>query len=67
MKRPYIDERFRNRNYVDGKLVEITERMWATNAKDRPTIFEVVDFLSEVKNVHTATIQQDKSKKGGKG
>lgn len=67
LKRPYIDERFRNRNYVDGKLVEITERMWATNAKDRPTIFEVVDFLSEVKNVHTATIQQDKSKKGGKG
>lgn len=51
-ERPFIDERIRHGTYIEHKLVEIMERMWAHKPEDRPTIFEVVDFLREVKRMN---------------
>jgi hypothetical protein len=61
-ERPYIDERFRNRSYIERKLVEIMERMWEEKGEDRPSIFEVVAFLTEVKTVHMKVSQQEKAR-----
>ena len=42
-----IDDRYRTRSLEEGKLVEIIERCWAFDPDDRPTIFEVVEFLRQ--------------------
>lgn len=42
---PYIDERYRTRSFPEAKLVEIMERCWVYDPKERADIFEVVDFL----------------------
>lgn len=44
---PAIDSRYRKRSFVEGKLVEIIERCWAYEPDDRPTIFEIVEFLRD--------------------
>jgi hypothetical protein len=49
-KRPYVNPRFRNgRTYIESKLVEIMEKCWKQYREDRPLVFEVVQFLKEVK------------------
>ena len=46
---PYIDERYRTRSYIEGKLVEIMERCWIYNTEDRVDIFQVIEFLRDTK------------------
>lgn len=48
-KKPFVDPRYRIRSLIEKRLVEIMEQCWAKNAKDRPTMFEVVKFLRNVK------------------
>lgn len=43
----FIDERYRTYSFGDGKLVELIEKCWAYKPEDRPTIYEVVEFLRE--------------------
>jgi serine/threonine protein kinase len=50
--RPYVDERYRKRSYIEAKLVEIMEKMWAQEPTDRPDIFEVLSLLKEIKKNH---------------
>jgi hypothetical protein len=47
-ERPYVDDRLRNKGFVERNLVKLMERMWEHNPEDRPTIFQVVTFLSRV-------------------
>ena len=47
--RPYVDARYRTRSYIEGRLVEIMERCWAQESEGRPSMFEVVSFLRDVK------------------
>ena len=44
-KTTYIDPRIKTRSFEEGKLVEIMERCWTYKADDRPTVFEIVEFL----------------------
>lgn len=53
-KRPSIDRRYRQRSYIERRLIKVMERMWADDPADRPEIFEVVQFLKE-----TAKAQRD--------
>lgn len=46
-ERAFIDDRWRNRSYGEGKLVELMERCWNEHPKDRVDIFEAVRYLRE--------------------
>jgi hypothetical protein len=48
----YIDPRYRDRSYIDGKLIDIMEQCWEYKPEDRIDIFEVVRLLREVKTEH---------------
>jgi len=43
----YIDPRYKNHSFAEGKLVEIVQQIWKMNPKERPSIFDVVQFLRE--------------------
>ena len=45
----FIDERYRTRSYIEGRMVEIIERCWDYKPEERATIFEVVEYLRETK------------------
>jgi len=46
-KRPYIDPRYRNRTFAESALVNLIEKCWEHRAKDRPSIFQVMEYLRE--------------------
>ena len=48
-KRPFIDDRYRTRSYIESMLVKVMETCWAGNRNDRPSMAFVVDFLQKVK------------------
>jgi serine/threonine protein kinase len=54
LERPFVDKRY-HRSFIETRLITIMERMWAHEASDRPTIFEVVSYLRETKNIFAAT------------
>jgi len=41
----FIDERYQLRSYGEGKMVQLIEMCWKFKPKDRPDIFEIVEFL----------------------
>jgi len=45
---PYVDQRYRTRSVIEGRLVQIMEKMWARNPSERPSIFSVVRDLREL-------------------
>jgi serine/threonine protein kinase len=47
--RPFVDDRYRHRSFIEGQMVEIMERMWEHDPADRPSIFEVIAFLTNVR------------------
>jgi len=47
--KPYVDERYRTRSMIEGKLVEIMERCWEWHYEKRISIFEVIRMLRGVK------------------
>ena len=47
-ERAYIDDRYRNHSYIEGKLVELMEQCWIQDPDKRADIFEAVRFLQEV-------------------
>ena len=55
-ERPHIDPRYftDNHTFIERKMIEIMTLMWDNDPQNRPTIFEVADFLSNVKRqVHS--------------
>lgn len=44
---PYLDPRWKNKSYIEGRMVEIMERCFADKPEDRASIFEVVLSLRE--------------------
>ena len=46
---PFVDERYRTKDFIHSKLVEIMELCWTKNSKDRISVFDVVTRLAEVK------------------
>jgi serine/threonine protein kinase len=49
---PYIDPRFKDRSFIEGRLVDIMERCFRLQPLDRVNIFEVVRWLRETKQLH---------------
>jgi serine/threonine protein kinase len=49
--KPFVDERYRTRSMVEGRLVEIMEQCWEFYAADRPSIYEAVLHIRETKRV----------------
>ena len=47
--RPFIDPRYRNRSFIEGKLVQVMEACWTHGRRRRPSIFQVVSSLETVK------------------
>lgn len=61
---PYIDPRFRNRSFIEGRLVEIMNKCHKLEPNDRVDIFEVVEFLRETKQMYEKrTKRRDESKR----
>jgi len=46
-EKAYIDPRFKERSLAEARLVEIIEKCHEYYEEDRPSIFEVVEFLWE--------------------
>lgn len=46
---PYIDPRYRNRNYIQDRLIFVMEQCWKFAPDDRADIFWVVKYLRETK------------------
>ena len=44
---PYVDSRYRNRTYAEGRLVDIMEQCWEYDPDERISIFQVVKLLRE--------------------
>ena len=54
-KKPYIDPRYKERSLAESKLVEIIGKCHEYYEEERPSIFEVVEFLREsLEEVHGA-------------
>lgn len=48
---PYLDPRWKTRNYIEGRLTEIMEPCFRPRPEDRISIFQVVQHLRETKAV----------------
>ena len=48
----FIDDRYRTQSFITHKLVEVMEKCWAFDPKDRIDIFQAVKILRQVKEVH---------------
>jgi len=57
--KPYVDPRYRIRSMIEGKLVEIMERCWEWHYEKRISIFEVIEFLRQVKEEYESEESQD--------
>jgi len=42
---PYVDPRYKERSFVERKLIELMEHCWIYNPDERISIFEAVEFL----------------------
>ena len=51
-ERPYIDPRYftDNNTFIERHMIEIMKMMWDDHPQNRPTMFDVVDFLSNVQH-----------------
>jgi serine/threonine protein kinase len=50
---PYIDPRYHDRSFIEGRLMEIMQKCFKRKPEDRPDIFEIVRFLRETKQIHS--------------
>jgi len=46
-KLPYVDERWKERSFGERKLIELMEKCWIYDPKERISIFDAVVFLKE--------------------
>jgi hypothetical protein len=63
--RPFVDDRYRHRSFIESQMIEIMERMWEHDPANRPSIFEVIAFLTNVRAKHFA-IEKKQTSKGRK-
>lgn len=47
-KRAFIDPRWKDQSYEEGKLAELISMCWEENPADRPNIGQVVTFLADI-------------------
>ena len=49
--RPYLDERYSTRSFIEGRLYEVMEACWEVDPDKRISIFEVVAYLHEARDI----------------
>jgi serine/threonine protein kinase len=49
-KRPFVDERYNSRSFIEGELVRIMVLCWQHSRWNRPAMAQVVSFLLDVKS-----------------
>jgi hypothetical protein len=47
-ERGFVDPRYRQRNWVEMKLLEIMDLVWEHDSEKRPDIFTVVESLRDI-------------------
>ena len=57
-KLPYVDERYRERSFEEGKLIELMEKCWAYDPSKRCTAFEAVSFIRNAVKESNARIER---------
>jgi serine/threonine protein kinase len=50
-QKPFVDERYRRRSFIEARLVEVMEPCWEFEAPNRPSIFDIVKYLRETKRL----------------
>ena len=48
----FINDRYRTHSYITSRLVEVMEKCWAFDPKDRIDIFQAVELLRQAKEIH---------------
>jgi serine/threonine protein kinase len=49
--RPFVDQRYVIRSFIERNLIKLMRTCWAHNPKDRPSMSEVVSFLRKIKAI----------------
>jgi hypothetical protein len=49
---PYIDPRYENRSFIEGRLYRIMKRCYQFDPVDRVSIFEVIEYLEETLHLY---------------
>jgi len=49
---PYIDPRYQNRSFIEGRMVNIMNQCHKRKPEERVDIFAIVKFLRETKERH---------------
>jgi hypothetical protein len=62
--KPFVDDRYRTRSMVEGRLVEIMEQCWEFYAADRPSVFDVVEHITETKRLFAEEQQEQEQENG---
>jgi Protein tyrosine and serine/threonine kinase len=47
-KRAFVDPRWKERSYIESKLVDVMEQCWEHNPNNRIDIFTVIQLLQEI-------------------
>jgi Protein tyrosine and serine/threonine kinase len=47
-KRAFVDSRWKERSYIESKLVDVMEQCWEHNPNNRIDIFTVIQLLQEI-------------------
>jgi hypothetical protein len=49
---PYVDSRYKERSFIERKLIELMEQCWIYNPDERISIFDAVEFLRKTVKEH---------------
>jgi hypothetical protein len=52
-QKPFIDERYRSRSFIEARLVQVMEPCWEFETPNRPSIFDIVKYLRETKRLYS--------------
>ena len=55
---PYIDPRYKDRSYIEGRMVEAMNACHKVNATERVSIFWVVQHLRETRDAHRRNLKE---------
>mgnify|MGYP003335426830 CR=1 FL=1 len=58
--RAYVDSRWKKRSYIESELVDVMEKCWVHDPKERIDIFQVVHLLRKIVKENEARKSREK-------
>jgi serine/threonine protein kinase len=55
-KKPFVDDRYRTRSFIESRLVEIMEKCWEKDPDKRVDIFTIVHHLRQTKQLEVSRL-----------